>query len=244
MAVSLEGGCFVVDLLPAGSHPPVDQAPVIHCRIDRTRGTSAISLRTVVIPQGASLQIGNQSCDEVLYVVEGNGTAKAGGSSWPLRPDIGIYLAPGGSLMLAADGAPLVLASSRCPDPGEGGGVPASTAASIAPVPLDERRRETTADRWYCVLVDQDAGSSVTQFVGSIPKGRAPDHFHNYEEVLVILQGQGRMWAGQTHTPIGPGSCIFLPKQQVHCVENTGDTELRLLGVFYPAGSPAVRYDT
>ena len=93
-------------------------------------------------------------------------------------------------------------------------------------------------------MLDQDIGSTqVTQFVGSIPPGRAPDHFHHYEELLVILQGEGLMWAGETHAPIGPGSCVFLPKQQVHCVENTGDGELRLLGVFYPAGSPAVRYD-
>jgi len=50
------------------------------------------------------------------------------------------------------------------------------------------------------------------------------------------------MWAEETSTPIGVGSCIFLPRRQVHCLENTGQTELRLLGVFYPAGSPAVRY--
>jgi oxalate decarboxylase/phosphoglucose isomerase-like protein (cupin superfamily) len=29
----------------------------------------------------------------------------------------------------------------------------------------------------------------------------------------------------------------------VHCVENIGADELRVLGVFYPAGSPAVRYE-
>ena len=52
------------------------------------------------------------------------------------------------------------------------------------------------------------------------------------------------MWAGSTRTLIEPGSCIYLPRGQVHCVENTGDAELRLLGVFYPAGSPAVRYET
>ncbi|HJT66682.1 MAG TPA: cupin domain-containing protein [Pyrinomonadaceae bacterium] len=97
-----------------------------------------------------------------------------------------------------------------------------------------------TADRWYRVLID----SEVTQFVGSIPPGRAPDHFHEYEEVLFILRGEGRMWAGNTSTPIGDGSCIYLPRRQVHCVENTGPGELRLLGVFYPAGSPAVRYET
>src|SRR5207237_8481117 len=90
-----------------------------------------------------------------------------------------------------------------------------------------------TAHRWYHVLVDDEVGRThVTQFVGSIPPGRAPDHFHNYEEVLFILKGKGRMWAGDTNTPIGPGSCIYLPKGQVHCVENTGTGELRLLGIF------------
>ena len=84
--------------------------------------------------------------------------------------------------------------------------------------------------------------SQVTQFVGAIPPGRAPDHYHEYEEVLCILQGRGRMWAGDRSTPIERGSCIYLPRRQMHCVENTGDTELRLLGVFYPSGSPAVRY--
>ena len=105
------------------------------------------------------------------------------------------------------------------------------------------QRAQPTADRWYRVMVDDGMGSAATQFVGSIPPGRAPDHFHNYEEVLFILRGEGRMWAGGTNTPIAPGSCIYLPKGQVHCVENTGTGELRLLGVFYPAGSPSVRYD-
>jgi mannose-6-phosphate isomerase-like protein (cupin superfamily) len=110
-------------------------------------------------------------------------------------------------------------------------------------VRLADRRALPTADRWYRVLVDDEIGSEqVTQFVGSIPPGRAPDHFHEYEEVLFILRGEGRMWAGETHTPISPGSCIYLPRRQSHCVENTGTGELRLLGVFYPAGSPAVRY--
>jgi len=90
---------------------------------------------------------------------------------------------------------------------------------------------------------DEVGSKQVTQFVGSIPPGRAPDHFHQYEEVLFILSGTGRMWAGRTTTAIGPGSCVYLPKGQVHCVENTGTDELRLLGVFYPAGSPSVRYE-
>jgi len=97
-----------------------------------------------------------------------------------------------------------------------------------------------TGDRWYRVLID----SEVTQFVGSIPPGRAPDHFHEYEEVLFILNGEGRVWFDEEPSQIVAGSFIYLPRKQVHCVENTGTGELRLLGVFYPAGSPAVRYET
>jgi mannose-6-phosphate isomerase-like protein (cupin superfamily) len=98
--------------------------------------------------------------------------------------------------------------------------------------------RKLTGDRWYVELIEAE----VTQFIGGIPPGRAPDHFHLYEEVICILDGEGIMHAGASSTPIAAGSCIFLPRKQRHCVENTGGGELRLLGVFYPAGSPAVRY--
>jgi mannose-6-phosphate isomerase-like protein (cupin superfamily) len=107
-------------------------------------------------------------------------------------------------------------------------------------VRLADQRAMPTGDRWYRVLIDTE----VTQFVGSIPPGRAPDHFHEYEEVLFILNGEGRVWFGEESSRIVAGSCIYLPPKQVHCVENTGTGELRLLGVFYPAGSPAVRYET
>ena len=63
---------------------------------------------------------------------------------------------------------------------------------------LWEQEAKPTSDRWYRVLVDEKIGSTqVTQFVGAIPSGRAPDHFHTYEEVLCILSGEGRMWTAR-----------------------------------------------
>jgi len=176
------------------------------------------------------------------------------GHSFDIDRDTGIYLRPGETLALNNSGPdPIVLVSSQCPDPNRAPRfVPPLTAPSASPlsaahpplVRLADRPAQPTADRWYRVLVDDEVGSTqVTQFIGSIPPGRAPDHFHNYEEVLFILKGTGRMWAGETNTPVAPGSCIYLPKGQVHCVENVGKDELRLLGIFYPAGSPSVRYD-
>jgi mannose-6-phosphate isomerase-like protein (cupin superfamily) len=167
-------------------------------------------------------------------------------------PDTGMYIRPGETFAVHNPGpGSIVMVSSQCPDPDreprfvEALTSPISDSTGPSPlVHLSNRRAQPTADRWYRVLVDDEIGSNnVTQFVGSIPPGRAPDHFHHYEEVLYILKGEGRMWAGETNTPIAPGSCIYLPKGQVHCVENTGTDELRLLGVFYPAGSPSVRYD-
>src|SRR5207253_612949 len=172
------------------------------------------------------------------------------GQSYKVDPDIGVYLRPGETLAVDNPGpGPVTFISAQCPDPDcppQFVSHPTELTRTRQPpiVRLVDRPAQSTADRWYRVLVDDEIGSTqVTQFVGSIPPGRAPDHFHSYEEVLFILRGEGRIWAGATNTPISPGSCIYLPKGQVHCVENTGAGELRLLGVFYPAGSPAVRYD-
>jgi len=184
----------------------------------------------------------------VIYVLEGECTVSIDGVWYEVGPETGVYLRPGQTLIVDNSGPDVVrFVSSQCPEETFeiADEVVVSTSEQQPPiVRLADRRALPTADRWYRVLVDDEIGSEqVTQFVGSIPPGRAPDHFHEYEEVLFILRGEGRMWAGDTNTPIGPGSCIYLPKRQVHCVENTGAGELRLLGVFYPAGSPAVRYE-
>jgi mannose-6-phosphate isomerase-like protein (cupin superfamily) len=175
----------------------------------------ALSLRVLELHGRATLQ--NNSLDEVLYVLEGS----------TLKPDTGMYVPAGQAMTLGGD---MTLVSSRVPS--------AQTRSALMTVHLDDQPVQKTGDRWYRELIQGE----TTQFVGSIPPGRAPDHFHLYEEVMCVLQGSGRMWAGSSSTSIGPGSCIFLPRKQPHCVENLGSGELRLLGVFYPAGSPAVRY--
>jgi mannose-6-phosphate isomerase-like protein (cupin superfamily) len=212
-------------------------------RIGKATGADAISLRILEFGPGESPVLNSDENDEVLYVLEGSGSVVIEGAAYAVGPETGIYVRPGQRWTVANPGPDVVrIVSSQCPE------INQNTSArehSSPIVRLADRRALPTADRWYRVLVDEDMGSEqVTQFVGSIPPGRAPDHFHEYEEVLFILRGEGRMWAGESNTPIGPGSCIYLPRRQVHCVENTGTGELRLLGVFYPAGSPAVRYES
>lgn len=266
MAIELEGGCRVSEMREGD--PVVNGRLRIWNQIGRATGAQAISLRIMEFAPGLSPGIPSNS-DEILYVL---GCWERGhpvrlsehsqrtlaqvlidGQSYDIDPDTGIYVRPGETLAINNPGPDsIVIVSCRCPEPQfeQEFPTPLAVPGSDSPPPvrpplvrLADRQAQPTADRWYRVLIDDEAGSTqATQFVGSIPPGRAPDHFHNYEEVLFILKGEGRMWAGETNTSIGPGSCIYLPKGQVHCVENTGTDELRLLGVFYPAGSPSVRY--
>jgi mannose-6-phosphate isomerase-like protein (cupin superfamily) len=229
----LDGGCRVVGLKEG--EPSRAAALQVWKHFGRASGAKAISLRVLELAAGQRATLRNESSDEVLYVLSGSGP--------DLSPGTGIYLPPATSFDIAADET-LTIVSSQCPDDGvrlEGyeagkGGAPFRMAT-------DDRPVQRTGDRWYREIINADTGSTqVTQFVGGIPPGRATDHFHLYEEVIVILEGTGVMWAGTSHAPIEAGSCIFLPHGQVHCVENRGAGEMRLLGVFYPAGSPAVRY--
>ena len=174
----------------------------------------ALSLRTLELHGKTTLR--NDDHDEVLYVLEENR---------------GIYIPAGESFDLSGD---MTIVSALAPK-----NVGPTLSRPTRESALRDQPIQKTGDRWYRELIQGE----ITQFVGSIPPGRAPDHFHLYEEVLCILQGSGFLWADGARTPIGRGSCVYLPKRNVHCVENSGSGELRLLGVFYPAGSPAVRYD-
>jgi mannose-6-phosphate isomerase-like protein (cupin superfamily) len=260
MAVELAGGCRVSDRREGTPH--VAGTLSIWNTIGKATGAQAIALRVLEFAVGLSPGLRNQDCDEVLYVLEDldqpekpkRCTVFIDGQPHRAQTQTGIYLRPGQTLLVDNPGPEAVcFVSAQCPESASNGIVPLTSVDLIGETPLpgaalvtlSDQRELPTGDRWYRVLVDHAIGSKqVTQFVGSIPPGRAPDHFHEYEEVLFILRGTGRMWAGEMNTPIGPGSCVYLPRGQAHCVENTGDGELRLLGVFYPAGSPAVRYES
>jgi mannose-6-phosphate isomerase-like protein (cupin superfamily) len=252
MDVTLDAGCRVADLRQG--EPEVRGPLRIWTRFDRGKGARALSLRILEVAPGLSPGLRNTDCDEVLYVIAGTGTAYLDGHPFAVGPDQGIHLMPGVSLALENPAPhPLTLASARCPDDGAAAlfeaartrpadGSPAPPPSAVAR--LADRPAEPASDgRSYQVLIDASGtGAPVTQFVGSIPPGRAPDHFHEYEEVLVVLEGQGRVWAGgRDNAPIASGTCVFLPRRQVHCVENLGQDRLRLMGVFYPSGSPAAR---
>lgn len=171
--------------------------------------------------------------DEVLYVLEGRGELAVDGEQHPLRPGTSVFVAAG--TRWSATGVTALSVLAHEPPPA---GAPFAIRDLTA-----EDKGTATAGRQFVLGATPEVGcESVTQFVGLVPPGRAPDHFHPYDEVIYILDGEGELEIGGERAPLRPGSCIHLPARLVHCLANTGDRELRLLGVFRPAGSPAEAY--
>jgi len=171
--------------------------------------------------------------DEVVYVLEGAGRMTVGGEAHDLRAGVAIFVSRG--LEWSAEGdARGVSVLVHEPEP----------SAGHAVIDLNAVESGTaTAGRQFLLGATPEVGcASVTQFVGLVPPGRAPDHFHTYDEVIYILEGEGFLEIDGEQAPLRPGSCVHLPARLVHCLANTGDSELRLLGVFRPAGSPAEAY--
>jgi mannose-6-phosphate isomerase-like protein (cupin superfamily) len=172
--------------------------------------------------------------DEVLYVVSGSARATIGGAEHDLRPGTAVFVARGTGW--SADGD-AVAVSVLVHQPQDGSRGHAVLDLAVA------GRDSATAGRQFILGATPASGcASVTQFIGLIPPGRAPDHFHRYDEVLYVLEGEGVVEIGGEQAPLRPGSCVHLPARLVHCLANTGDSEMRVLGVFRPAGSPAEAY--
>lgn len=174
----------------------------------------------------------------VAYVAAGSGRLRIRGDEPQLVPRTGAYIAAGESFQVEADGPDdLVLVLVTAP---QDRSVPPENSRVVR---WDDRPSfPATPDREFRFLVDGEVGChDVTQFVGVIPPGRAPFHSHTYDEVIFVLEGEGVLHLEGGDTPIAAGSCIHLPPLVEHCLENCGEGDMVVLGVFHPAGDPASR---
>jgi len=211
--------------------------------IDGSVGAERLVQTVLTFSPGSSSDRRNQGRDEVAYVVSGTGSLILDGNTHDLHPDLGVYLRAGESHTLVNTGSEdLVLVSVTAPPPNEDLD---STTRKVTVDIADQPVIPAGKDREFKFVIDPEAGCrEVTQFVGWIPPGRAPTHYHLYDEVMYILDGEGVLHLeGHPDTPIIAGTCIHLPPPVEHCVENTGDRPLRVLGVFHPAGSAAEAYE-
>ena len=209
---------------------------------DRANGCERLEQFVLTFAPGRALPHQLDDRQEILYVVSGRGTIEVNGEPHALEPDTGVYLVPGETCAVENPGPePLVVVGVRAPEDREAARAERRVTVRFA----DRPELRADENRTYKYLVNEDAGCfDVTQFIGVVKPCRAPDHSHPYDEVGFIVEGQGLAHVGGESTPIGPGSCFHLPPEEVHCIENTGPGIMRIMGVFYPSGSPKQRsYD-
>jgi mannose-6-phosphate isomerase-like protein (cupin superfamily) len=247
----LAGGCRVYD---PGDGDVLSAGPwTARTVMSRASGAKLITQMIHDYEVGTSPAVVNPQSEEVLYVVGGSGTCHLDGHAYPLEGGVGVFVPPGASYHIENAGPEtLRIVSACCPE--DAGRRVSDDRATRRPgeaprrtVRQEEREAiRAGRDREFRYLVHTDVGcQSVTQFVGWIPKGRAPFHRHTYEEGIYILGGNGILHVrGQRGvTEFGPGTSIYLPVGVVHCLENPGPDPIRVLGVFHPSGSPGVAYE-
>jgi mannose-6-phosphate isomerase-like protein (cupin superfamily) len=193
----------------------------------------------------------NPQAEEVLYVISGEGNCLVNGFEYALTAGAAIYIPPGAIYSIENTSAQAIrIVTSCCPqDPRRHiveGHPPAARGAAPPLLVHEDSREEIRAgqDRRFRYLVHRDVGcKQITQFAGWIAPSKAPFHHHSYEEGILILEGHGIVHTDADACEFGPGSSIYFPIGARHCVENPSTSSIKLLGAFYPSGSPGEAYD-
>ncbi len=203
---------------------------------------SPLALETVELDAGTTTTVGDADSDTFLYVASGSGVLALGEDEGALR-------ARGAGLVLAGEEASLSATEQL-----EAIAVTVGDATDLH-APMGPRELVTSLDgadaeratgsRSFQILFGPHNGSTrATLFAGYIPPGRAPWHYHLYDEIVWVPEGPGRLHLAECGGELGPGAAFRLRPRQVHIVENAGADEMTIIGVFTPAGSPSAAYLT
>jgi mannose-6-phosphate isomerase-like protein (cupin superfamily) len=206
--------------------------------IDAAFGSKLLELHVARYDPGRSSPRTLDGAQEVMYTAAGRGTLIVDGEPYELEPGTAAYLVSGESYEVDNPGPETLLLVS-------------ATAPQEARGPLEGRRLvryddqpalPASGDREFRYLVTDEVGcTDLTQFYGIIAPGRAPEHSHVYDEVIYVLEGEGTLHIDGAHEPVSKGTCIHLPPLREHSLENSGDSPMRIVAVFHPAGDPASR---
>ena len=78
-------------------------------------------------------------------------------------------------------------------------------------------------------------GTDVTVYYSLIKPGQTHAwHHHEEDEVIFVVQGEGRYDIEGGAIPYKAGQFIFMPKGTRHCNVCTGKEDVRLVAVFQP----------
>jgi quercetin dioxygenase-like cupin family protein len=179
--------------------------------------------------------------DTLLWVVDGAGALSLGGESFPLEPSTAALLLAGEEAAVEASSSLRLLRVTV--GPGADRHAPLGRREATARLDAAGAEAATGARSFQLLFGPHNGSMRATLFAGYIPPGKAPWHYHLYDEIVWIPDGPGRLHLGDGAQELGAGAAFRLRPRQVHIVENaSADRELAILGVFTPAGSPSAAY--
>jgi mannose-6-phosphate isomerase-like protein (cupin superfamily) len=204
---------------------------------------SELALEEVQLAQNEAFTPRDPASDTLLFCSNGGGLLTLAEEALELGPRTAGLVLAGESATVTAGGDGLVLVAATA---GSGADRHAPLGAREAVVPLDGAGQgRATGARSFQILFGPHNGSTrATLFMGFVPPGKAPWHYHLYDEIVWIPRGPGRLHRADEIEELDEGSAFRLRPRELHIVENTGSEVLEVLGVFSPAGSPSAAYLT
>jgi quercetin dioxygenase-like cupin family protein len=210
-------------------------------RLVPRRAGSALALGELRLAGGARLALGSAEADTLLYAAGGSGRLQTDGTEHALAAGSAAFVAAGEGAAVSAgpEGLELVHATvgPECDRHAAlGSPVRVVHAGSVG-------AGAATGSRSFQVLFGPENGCTrATLFLGAIPPGRAPWHYHLYDEIVWVASGPGRLHLGGGVEELPAGAAFRLSPRELHVVENAGETAMTVLGLFTPAGSPSAAY--
>ena len=203
---------------------------------------SPLALTTRRLAAGSRAALGDDERDLLLFGSKGEASLETDGAQHRLGTGEAALLRPGAAATLDAATDAEVIEASVAGD--------VDLHAPMGPTEPGTRLEavepgQATGSRSFQVLYGPHNGSvRATLFVGYIPPGRAPWHYHLYDEIVWVLRGSGRLHLRDRRPEELAAGCAFrLRAREVHIVENlAAGEELAVLGLFTPAGSPSAAY--
>ena len=219
---------------PDDVEPFVDHGVELRRVFDDRNECRALHQVVARIPPGRGELPPLEHGEAVLYVSAGRGTLALNGERHVLEPDSGVFAGSGEQATFENPGPDeLVIVAVVAPNgDGELGGRSRMIRFT------DQPEEDASPERSFRYLVET---RTVTQFLGIVQPSKAPFHSHPYDEVGYIVEGTGVAHVDGDQIPLRAGSCFHLAPGQLHCIENVGPGQMRILGVFHPSGSPASR---
>ena len=181
--------------------------------------------------------------DSLLYVVSGEGVLTKGDESADLMEgSAALVLAGERATLEPAVGRELVVLRATV-GPEVDRHAPLGQREVVVGVDAALASQATGARSFRVLFGPQNGSTRATLFIGYLPPGRAPWHYHLYDEIVWIPRGPGRVLRRGSDEVLDAGAAFRLRPREVHIVENSSvDRELTLLGIFTPAGSPSAAY--